>query len=135
MLLWIINKHVRYSLHDKDVNSIHWYEHYSLPPATVILYDYAISSLKCQWALLHLLYDFSTLTKLLFRHILSEMHKKNHKNELSVTINSTFRHSHTPAYQNQGQHWEDVVHRVTEERPPGQSDGLWSRNGGKSWEL
>lgn len=28
------------------------------------------------------------------------------------------------AYQNQGQHREDVEDRVTEERPPGQSDGL-----------
>lgn len=28
------------------------------------------------------------------------------------------------AYQNQGQHREDVEDRVTEERPPGQNDGL-----------
>ncbi len=99
---------------------------------------YCMIMLEAQFTLISMSnitpYDFSTLTKLLFRHIWSEIHQKKHKNELSVTINSAFRHSHTPAYQNQGQHWEDVVDRVTEERPPGQSDGLWTRNGGKSGE-
>lgn len=40
----VVRLHLKYSLHDQDINSIHWYEEYGLPPVTVMMLNHMIES-------------------------------------------------------------------------------------------
>lgn len=42
--LW---SHWKYSLHDQDINSIHWYEEYRLPPVKVMMLNHTIEISLC----------------------------------------------------------------------------------------